>query len=55
LAPPVNLTTSGDGIYNLHFFTTDCALTEELVFNPQGSQLTDPTANWASFRYITFA
>jgi hypothetical protein len=54
LAPPVNLTTSGDGIYNLHFFTTDCALTEELVFNPQGSQLTDPTANWASFRYITF-
>ncbi|MGB8580644.1 MAG: hypothetical protein WCD47_07460 [Candidatus Sulfotelmatobacter sp.] len=53
-APPVNLTTSGDGIYNLHFFTTDCALTEELVFNPQGSQLTDPTANWASFRYVTF-
>jgi hypothetical protein len=53
-APPVNLTTSGDGMYNLHFFTTDCALTEELVFNPQGTQLTDPTANWASFRYVTF-
>jgi hypothetical protein len=53
-APLVNLATSGDGIYNLHFFTTDCALTEELVFNPQGSQLTDPSANWASFRYVTF-
>jgi hypothetical protein len=52
--PAINLSTSGDGIYNLHFFTTDCALTEELLFNPQGSALTDPTANWASFRYVTF-
>jgi hypothetical protein len=52
--PTVNLTTPQDGIYNLHFFTTDCALTEELLFNPQGSALTDPTANWASFRYIPF-
>jgi hypothetical protein len=50
----VNLGTTPDGIYNLHFFTTDCALTEELLFNPQGSALTDPTANWASFRYVPF-
>ncbi len=51
---PVSISAPGDGIYDLHYFTTDCALTEELVFNPQGSQLTDPTANWASFRYTTF-
>jgi hypothetical protein len=51
---PVSVNPGQDGIYNLHFFTTDCALTEELVFNPQGSQLTNPTANWASFRYVTF-
>ncbi|MBV9885378.1 MAG: DUF11 domain-containing protein, partial [Acidobacteria bacterium] len=42
------------GVYNLHYFTTDCALTEELLFNPQGTQLTDPTANWASFRTLAF-
>lgn len=42
-----------DGIYNLHYFTTDCAFTEGLVFNPQGSALTDPTANWASFPFVT--
>jgi hypothetical protein len=50
----VNLGPQPDGIYNLHYFTTDCALTEELLFNPQGTQLTDPTANWASFRYVTY-
>lgn len=43
----------GDGIYNLHYFTTDCAFTEGLVFNPTTAQLTDPTANWASFPYST--
>lgn len=53
-APPVTVNPGQDGIYNLHFFTTDCALTEELVFNPQGAQLTNPTSNWASFRYVTF-
>ncbi|HKH99120.1 MAG TPA: Ig-like domain repeat protein [Candidatus Sulfotelmatobacter sp.] len=42
-----------NGIYYLHYFTTDCALTEGLVFNPQGPQLTDPTANWASFPFVT--
>ena len=52
--PTVSITPPQDGIYNLHYFTTDCALTEELIFNPQGSQLTDPTANWASFRFVTF-
>jgi uncharacterized repeat protein (TIGR01451 family) len=44
----------GTGIFNLHYFTTDCALTEELLFNPTGTQLTDPTANWASFRILSF-
>ena len=42
------------GVYNLHYFTTDCALTEELWFNPSGTQLTDPTANWASFAVLAF-
>jgi uncharacterized repeat protein (TIGR01451 family) len=42
--------TQGNGIYNLHYFTTDCALTEGLVFNPTPSQLTNPAANWASFQ-----
>jgi hypothetical protein len=43
-----------EGLYNLHYFTTDCALTEELLFNPTTAQLTDPTANWASFPVLTF-
>jgi hypothetical protein len=42
-----------NGIYNVHYFTTDCALTEGLVFNPTGTQLTTPTANWASFPFVT--
>jgi hypothetical protein len=42
-------TVASDGIYNLHYFTTDCALTEGLAFNPTVAQLTDPTSNWASF------
>lgn len=42
------------GVYNLHYFTTDCALTEELLFTPAGLQLTNPTANWASFRTAPF-
>jgi hypothetical protein len=41
-------------MYNLHYFTTDCALTEELLFNPTAVQLTDPTANWASFPTLLF-
>ena len=44
--------TPGDGIYNLHYFATDCALTEELSFNPK--VLNNPTVNWASFKYVTF-
>jgi hypothetical protein len=43
-----------DGVYNLHYFATDCAFTEELLFNPTGSQLTDPNANWASFEVVSF-
>lgn len=42
-----------DGIYNLHYVPVDCAFTEGLAFNPQAAQLTDPTANWASFQFIT--
>ena len=42
-----------DGIYNLHYFTTDCAFAEGLVFNPTGAALTSSTANWASFPYTT--
>jgi hypothetical protein len=37
-----------EGRYNLHFFATDCASTEELRFTPQNS----PTANWASFKTV---
>jgi hypothetical protein len=40
------------GVYNMHYFTTDCALTEELLFS--ATSLTDPTANWASFRVLSF-
>ncbi|MGA8150552.1 MAG: hypothetical protein WB952_06360 [Terriglobales bacterium] len=51
---PTSFTSYGsfspaEGVYNLHYFTTDCAYTEELIFNPQGGALTNPTANWASF------
>jgi uncharacterized repeat protein (TIGR01451 family) len=46
---PLNEST---GIYNLHYFTTDCALTEELLFSAKS--LTDPTVNWASFRTLAF-
>ena len=45
------------GIYYLHYFTTDCAYTEGLVFQPTAAQLTGPTAataNWASFPYTAF-
>jgi hypothetical protein len=42
-----------DGMYNLHYFTTDCAFTEGLIFNPTGAALTTPTANWASFPFVT--
>ena len=51
---PVTTIVETSGVYNMHYFTTDCALTEELLFNPQGTQLTDPTANWASFRVLSF-
>ena len=42
-----------EGMYNIHFFTTDCAFTEGLIFNPTGSALTTPTTNWASFPFVT--
>ena len=58
LTPPT-FTSAGsvgglsDGMYNLHFFTTDCAFTEGLIFNPTGAALTTPTTNWASFPFVT--
>jgi hypothetical protein len=58
LTPP-SFTSAGtfsglnDGVYNLHYFTTDCAFAEGLIFNPTGSALTSPTANWASFPFVT--
>lgn len=42
-----------DGMYNLHYFTSDCAFAEGLIFNPTGAALTNPTANWASFPFVT--
>jgi hypothetical protein len=48
-----NMSGLSDGIYNLHYFTTDCAFTEGLLFNPTGGSLTNPTANWASFPFVT--
>lgn len=51
---PTSIAAGSDGLFNLHYFTTDCALTEGLIFNPQGSALTTATANWASFPYTTF-
>jgi MBG domain (YGX type) len=52
----VNLNNNGtptDGIYNVHYFATDCALTEGLVYSPTPAQVTDATANWASFPFAT--
>jgi hypothetical protein len=37
-----------EGRYNLHFFATDCASTEELLFIPSKN----PAKNWASFKTI---
>jgi uncharacterized repeat protein (TIGR01451 family) len=44
----------GPGVYTVHYFTTDCAMAEELVFNPTMKQQKDPNANWASFRTLSF-
>jgi uncharacterized repeat protein (TIGR01451 family) len=46
--------TEMPGVYNVHYFTTDCAMTEELLFNPTAAQQQDATANWASFRTLSF-
>ena len=37
-----------EGRFNLHFFATDCAATEELRFRRQAN----PAANWASFKTV---
>jgi len=46
--PNASFTLPTEGIYNLHYFATDCATTEELVFTPNNS----PTVNWASFKTV---
>jgi hypothetical protein len=43
-----------DGTYNLIYQTTDCALTEELWFNPSPATIANPAANWASFPTLLF-
>jgi hypothetical protein len=43
-----------DGFYNLIYQTTDCALTEELWFNPSPATIANPSANWASFPVYAF-
>jgi uncharacterized repeat protein (TIGR01451 family) len=45
---PINF--GADGVFsNVHYFATDCARTEELVFTPSA----DPNQNWASFKTAT--
>lgn len=41
--------TLAEGMHQLHYFATDCAETEELVFTPNVSN----TGNWASFKTLT--
>ncbi|HUE43094.1 MAG TPA: hypothetical protein VMP12_05995 [Candidatus Sulfotelmatobacter sp.] len=53
MSTPLTLAVA-QGVYDLHYFTTDCALSEELLFQPTGPQQSDATANWASFRTIAF-
>jgi hypothetical protein len=48
----INGTPLTDGLYYLIYYTTDCSFTEELHYHPTSSQLTDPSANWASFPNI---
>jgi hypothetical protein len=48
-----NQATPVDGIYNVHYFATDCALTEGLVYSPTPAEVTNATANWASFPFAT--
>ena len=44
--PPVTLGRLEDGSHSLHYFATDCAATEELVYKVQ----TGFDGNWASFK-----
>ena len=45
---PINF--GADGTFNnVHYFATDCAGTEELLFTPSD----DPNKNWASFKTVT--
>jgi len=53
-SPTGSTSMLSNGTYNLHFFATDCALSEGLIFLPTGSQLSNPTANWASFESVIF-
>ncbi len=43
-----DIVTLAEGAHQLHYFATDCAGTEELVFTPNVSNL----GNWASFKTL---
>lgn len=45
---------SDGGFYNAIYFTTACDYSTELYYNPSSSQLTNPTANWASLPVLPF-
>jgi hypothetical protein len=45
-----SVSVSGQGIYELHFFSTACDNQEELMF----STPTDPSQDWAAFKTVTF-
>jgi hypothetical protein len=47
--PESDTVTLVEGTHQLHYFSTDCAGTEELVFTPNVSN----TGNWASFKTLT--
>jgi hypothetical protein len=42
--------TGGEGLYEVHYFSTACDNQEELVFTSS----TDPTKNWAAFKTAPF-
>lgn len=52
---PASFGGLADGsFYNVVYFTTACDYSEELYYNPTSTQLSDPTANWASFPVLPF-
>lgn len=48
--PPALIAGLNEGLYQLHYFATDCSSTEELKF----TFTPDPDKNWASFKSVLF-